>query len=91
MSNAEQSKKSGIRMDGRSYMSIVGVTEVLSFDDTAVHLMTVDGELYVEGSDMRVGMLNTQGGEIDLSGKIDGTYYVGDSDKKKGFFSRLTR
>lgn len=92
MINGEQNKKSEIMLRGRSDMTLCGVEEVLSFDEVGVHLKTVDGELYIEGRDIKIGTLDTDNGRVELCGRVNGFYYAGDPEKqKKGFFARLTR
>ena len=91
MVNGEQKKNGEVTLRHRGEMTICGVEEVLSFDDGGVHLMTVDGELYVEGKDIKIGTLDTDSGRVELCGRINGFYYAKDPDKKKGFFAGLTR
>ena len=82
--------KSEICLKGRREMSISGVTEVVGFDEECVRLKSVDGELFVEGKDIKIGALDTERGIVTLSGIINGIYYVAEADKqKKGFFGRL--
>ncbi len=78
-------------MHGRREARLCGVTEVVNFDDTGVHLKSVDGELYIEGEELKIGTLDTESGVVSLCGKINAIYYATDSDRKKGFWSRLVR
>lgn len=88
MSTAEA--KSEISLKGRREMSISGVTEVVGFDEESVRLKSVDGELFVEGREIKIGALDTDRGVVTLSGVINGIYYAAEPDKqKKGFFGRL--
>ena len=72
-------------------MEIEGVTEVISFDETSVILRTLCGEMSVEGSDMKIGTLDTDRGVVTLSGRVDAVYYSADTadEKKSGFFGNL--
>ena len=77
MGAAEIKREHDIKLFGRKEMSISGVREVVSFDEESVRLMSVEGEIYVEGV-------------VTLTGKINGFYYVNeDKGEKKSFFSRL--
>ena len=81
-----------IKIIKRKEMSISGVEEVISFDEESVRLMSIEGEIYIEGEDIKIGVLDTDRGLVTLSGKINGFYYVSeDKGTKKGFFSRFTR
>ena len=92
MGTAEIKKEHDVRLIGRKEMSISGVCEVISFDEESVRLMSVDGEIYVEGEGIKIGVLDTDRKIVALSGKINGFYYVGEEkNEKKGFFSRLAR
>ena len=80
-----------IKLVSREQMSISGVDEVLSFDEEGVRLKSSEGELFVEGKDIKIGALDTQGGTLSLRGRISAIYYAGELNDKKGFFSRLMR
>lgn len=79
-----------ITVKNRTKMSISGVTEVISFDETAVDLKTVCGELCVEGEGLHIGVLDTERGVVSLEGStIDGIYYLRpDGGDRKGFFGK---
>lgn len=92
MSSPEIKKEHEIKLVKRKEMAIFGVCEVISFDDESVRLMSVEGEIYVEGEDIKIGVLDTDKGVVTLTGKINGFYYVSEEkNAKKGFFSRLAR
>lgn len=81
-----------IRVIKREFMSVSGVEEVVSFDENGADLISVEGELIVEGENIKIGALDTERGVVTLSGKIDGFYYVNeDKNSKRGFFSRLRK
>ncbi len=79
-----------ISLKSRKRMSITGVSEVLSFDEGAVHLQTVCGELTVEGEGLRIGTLDTERGLVALEGaSIDGIFYLHpEGEGKRGLFGR---
>ncbi len=74
----------------RKEMRILGVTDIDSFDEGGAILQTVDGELTVEGNELKIGALDTESGVVTLSGRINAVYYSSEPEaKKKGFMSRL--
>lgn len=76
----------------RNFMSVSGVNEVLSFDEGSVTLVSVEGELVIEGENIKIGALDTDKGIVTLSGKIDGFFYENDDkNEKRGFFSRFSK
>jgi sporulation protein YabP len=87
----ERKRAHEIRLISREQMIVSGVEEVLSFDEEGVRLKSSEGELFVEGKDIKIGALDTQGGTLSLCGRINAIYYAGESNDKKGFFSRLMR
>ena len=76
----------------RGEMHVTGVTEVDSFDESAVSLRTLCGDMTIEGRGLRVGILDVDRGVVTLSGKIDAVYYsTEDSEEKRGWLGRLFR
>ena len=90
MGISEIKKEHEIKLIKRKEMSISGVCEVISFDEETVRLMSVEGEIYVEGEEIKIGVLDIDRGVVTLTGKVSGFYYVSEEKReKKGFFSRL--
>ena len=58
-----------ITLDGRKQCKVTGVTDVLSFDEGAVLLETVDGMLMIKGEGLHVSRINLDKGEADIDGK----------------------
>ena len=88
----ELSVKGEIVLRSRREMSICGVEEVLSFDEEGARLRTVDGELFVDGSEIKIDTLDTDRGIVLLTGKINSIAYASESDKqRRSFFGRLVR
>ena len=84
--------KGEIIMRSRSELDIVGVDEVINFDEDQVHLKSVDGEMMVEGEGIKIDTLDTDRGVVKLNGRINAIYYASDPEKtKKGFFGKLMR
>lgn len=92
--NFEENKKleHQVQIKSRANMHIEGVEEVMGFDDTSVRLRSSEGELYIEGSGLKIEVLDTESGKVSLSGRVNGLYYASDGAKeKKGFLSGLFR
>lgn len=88
----ESRTKHSISITDRSEMSVWGVKEVLSFDEEEVRLNSSAGELCIEGEGLKIGVLDTERGVVELVGKINGFYYTESEPKeKKGFFGRIMR
>lgn len=76
-------------LKSRKELSISGVKEILSFDDTAVNLQTVMGGLAVRGENLKILFFNTEKEEAGLIGKINAVYYTDDNSGKESFFKKL--
>ncbi len=64
-----------LTLSNRSSLSVTGVNEVVSFDDSAVVLRTELGTLIVQGSQLQLKTLSTPGGQVDVEGKIASLLY----------------
>lgn len=92
VSGEEKKREHEIRLSARNEMNISGVEEVVGFDEENIRLKTSEGELFVEGSGLKIGTLNTEDGIVSLSGRVSALYYSNDNAKeKKGFFARRGR
>ena len=81
-----------INIDMRKTMTVTGVKEVISFDEETINLKSVCGEINIEGSELKIGTLDTEKGIVELEGKIDAVYYSNDNgDIKRGLFSKILR
>ncbi len=70
----------------RKQLEISGVREVVSFDERGATILTEDGELSIEGTDIKISNLDTDSGRVSVGGRIDAMIYSADpTEKKKGF------
>ena len=56
-------------------MTVTGVTEVVSFDETAVIARTDLGTLVVQGKDLQLKTLLPEGGQVSVEGSISALIY----------------
>ena len=83
-------KKCEIHLIDRRELHIMGVREVVSFDECSAVLLTEDGELNVDGADIHILGLDTGSGDVKITGRIDGlVFYEDDAQKKRGVFAKL--
>lgn len=78
-------------MENRKQMTISGVRDVDSFDESSVALYTELGDLLISGADLHINKLNIENGEVVIKGEIEGLEYRSSDAKKVGFFSRLVK
>ena len=83
-------KKHDIILRQRTEMSLCGVLDIESFDEMGAVLHTTEGELTLEGENIRIGTLDTDKGIVTVTGRIDGLFYTSErKTDKKGIISKL--
>lgn len=75
-------------LNERSSLTMTGVTEVVSFDDTAVILHTELGTLVVQGQQLQLKTLSADGGQVEVQGTIGSLVYE-ELRQKGGWLHRL--
>ena len=64
-----------LSLNERQDLTVTGVMEVVSFDEEAVILKTSLGTLNVHGQQLQLKTLSTNGGQVEVSGKVDAMIY----------------
>ena len=77
-----------LTLNDRSSLTMTGVTEVISFDDSAVILTTELGTLAVHGTGLQLKTLSLEGGQVAVDGQISALIYE-DPKPVGGFFKRI--
>ena len=91
MENKQLAMPHSIIIEDRKNVSISGVTDVESFDEETVILMTDLGELVIKGFGLHISKIDVVSGDLALEGEI---YSIGYSDTQAvggGLLSRLVR
>ena len=78
-------------LEGRESLTVSGVEEVESFDETTIVMSTSKGSLVVRGEDLHIEKLSLDGGDLKVEGEIDSLTYEDSGREKGGFFARLFR
>ena len=64
-----------LTLNARKHLTVTGVTEVVSFDETAVIAHTELGTLVVQGKDLQLKTLLPEGGQVAVEGNISALLY----------------
>ena len=72
----------------RREITVKGVSEVLSFDESIVRLVTVCGILNLEGEGLRVHVLDLKSGVVAVTGRLCGVLYEEDLSADEGISPR---
>ena len=78
-----------LTLNQREDLNLTGVTEVVSFDESAVVLKTHLGTLTVLGEDLVLKTLSVEGGQVAVSGHISSLQY--EEPRAPGFWQRFWR
>ena len=78
-----------LTLNERKNLTMTGVTEVLSFDETAVVLKTSPGLLTVQGQSLKLKTLSLEGGQVAVDGHISALVY--EEPREGGLWQRLWR
>ena len=76
-----------LTLDQREKLTMTGITEVISFDETAVVLRTELGALHVQGADLKLKTLSPEGGQVAVTGTVTAIVY--EQPRNGGMLRRL--
>ena len=76
-------------LEDRERLTVSGVEEVESFDDTTLVMATAQGMLIVRGEDLHIEKLSLDGGDLKVEGRVESLSYEEDRRGRGGFLSRL--
>ena len=78
----------GVAMENRNKMSMTGVIDVSTFSEDKIEVITNMGTLTVKGKKLNVNTLNTDTGELKLTGEVKSCEYS-ESRRKESLFTGL--
>lgn len=81
-------KAHSITMDDRCKLTVTGVVDVESFDETMIVMNTSQGNLVVRGSGLHIGKIALDNGDMRVEGMISELSYEAENTSG-GFWSRL--
>ena len=79
-------------LENRSWGTVTGIQDVVSFDENQIVLDTDMGLLTIKGKNLHVSRLTLEKGETDIDGSIDSLAYSSNEAYRKSgesLFSRL--
>ena len=72
---AENQLPHKLSLEERSRLTMTGVTEVVSFQETSVVLHSSLGTLIIQGNDLKLKTLSLEGGQVAVDGHISAIIY----------------
>ena len=91
MERTQAARPHGLTLEGRSRAVVSGVSELTSFNEQMVVLMTSEGALTILGEGLHVGRLNLEEGQLSVDGTIHALEYDERARGKTGAWARLFR
>ncbi len=83
----EQRLPHKMQLNERRELTMTGVTEVVSFDESAVVLRTSLGSLLIQGKQLQLKTLSLDGGQVAVEGTVSALVY--EEPRQTGFWRRL--
>lgn len=80
-----------LSLSERRALSVSGVQDVDSFDETTVVVYTEQGELTVKGTGLHINRLNIETGDLTMEGHVESLVYTEVHTRSGGFFGKLFR
>lgn len=77
-----------LHLNQRQKLTMTGVSEVISFDEYTVVVQTALGLLEIQGQQLQLKNLSTEGGQIAVEGTVNSLSY--EQPRRTGFWRRLT-
>lgn len=81
-------KPHSVKMEDRSKLSITGVEDVESFDESVIIMNTTQGDLIVRGNALHIDRISLDSGQLSVEGKISELSYE-ESRPDGGFWQRI--
>ena len=78
-----------LTLNERRQLTMTGVTEVVSFEDSQVVLQASLGTLVVQGTELKLKTLSLDGGQVAVDGHITALIY--EEPRQTGSWRRLFR
>lgn len=78
-------------LENREKLSLTGVTDVDSFDESTIVAYTDCGELTIGGENLHICKLNIEDGELKIEGNISSLNYLSNKPKSGGLFAKVFR
>jgi len=78
----------GVMLEGRERLIVSGVSDVSSYDETAILMATSKGDLSVRGENLHIDKLSLETGDLVVRGLVTELVYE-EPAAAGGFWSRL--
>lgn len=93
--NSENSQSHSVYMLDCKRAELSGISEVESFNETGIDLVSGFGGITIEGEELKIEQFSVESGKIAIVGRITGIFYEDRPDKtavrRGGLFARRAK
>ncbi len=82
-------RNQNIIIEDRELMSVTGVEQVESFNESTIILTTIKGGMTIKGEELNISKLNLEEGSVKIDGKINGVAYTAREATPKNIMGKL--
>lgn len=82
--NSIKESNCNVSLENRHKLCVTGVTDVDTFDEDGIILITTMGMLTVNGSELHISKFNVESGELMVEGDIDRLEFKNGGGKQTG-------
>ncbi len=83
MNEVSEEKKHNLLIKTRQRMELTGVSDVSNFDEEEIVVQIGSLSMSIEGENLRIEKFNSESGELNLVGLINGLFYYSKKPEKK--------
>ena len=87
--NAAMNSLHTVLINTRTKMTVTGVTDVKSFDESLIIGKTEEEAMSIRGENLHIDKLCLETGELEISGRIDSLAYSKAYIKNEGLWEKL--
>lgn len=78
-------------LENRERLSLTGVTDVDSFDDSLITAYTEENRITITGEGLHIDRLSIEEGELYVDGKVSSVTYSENIPQKSGILGKIFR
>ena len=78
-------------IENRQYAELTGILDVESYQESGIVLNSSQGEIAIDGVELKIESFSVETGKIRITGHIGGIYYNEHEKPRGGWFIRRSR
>lgn len=84
----QNKKKHNLTLNNREQLTMDGIEEVITFNDSKIILKTTRGRMDIKGRELNIKQLNLENSSIEINGQIDSLQYI-EQEVEGNFLKKL--